>query len=210
MKTTYSELAPGNEIVVDVTPGSDAQLLIALGDRISELDLTPATPNDKQADALIAFAPVAKGRTARVRLRARPWAGHEVMSAFVEPFGGPEAAKALASSSPDFVKRKMIEVSVDVTAGERTQSITRRLVVDLGDEPARATPFELANVLPFGVPVRIEDWVMASGATAYVPSIQMRGTTLSATSMEGTDVPLEALSAAVWTLWMQLEPAAPP
>jgi hypothetical protein len=210
VKATYAELAPGSEVVVDVTPGADARLLLALGDRVSELDLTPATPNEKQAEALVAFAPVKANESARIRVRARPWAGHEVMSAFVQPFGGDAAAKALAEASPDFVKRKMIEVQIDVVTGGRTQSVTKRLVVALGDEPARSTSHDLANVMAFGVPVRIQDWVMASGGDAYVPAISMSGTSLNGSAMDGAQVPLEKLSAAAWTLWMQIEPASAP
>lgn len=209
VKATYAELAPGSEVTVDITPGADARLLLALGDRVSELDLTPATPNEKQADALVAFAPVKANESVRVRVRARPWAGHEVMSAFVQPFGGDAGAKALAEASPDFVKRKMIEVQIDVVTGGRTQSVTKRLVVALGDEPAMSTSHDLATVMAFGVPVRMQDWVMASGGNPYVPAISMSGTALTASAMDATQVPLEKLSAAAWTLWMQLEPAEP-
>jgi hypothetical protein len=212
IKASYAELAPGSEVTLDVTPGADARLLLALGDRVSELDLTPAVPHEKQAEALVAFAPVKARERARIRVRARPWAGHEVMSAFVQPFGGDAGAKALAEASPDFVKRKMIEVQLDVTVGERTQSQTRRLVVALGDEPARSTSHDVAGVMAFGVPVRIQDWVMATGGSAYVPAVSMApgGTTLSASAVDGTQVPLETLAAAAWTLWMQIEPAGAP
>lgn len=207
VNATYGELSPGSEIVVDVTPGADARLLLALGDRISELDLTPAAPNDKQADALIAFAPVKATEKARIRVRARPWAGHEVMQEFIVPFGGDAAGKALTEASPDFVKRKMIEVVVDVSAGGRTQTVTKRLVVALGDEPAMSTPHDVNGVAAFGVPVRIQDWVMAAGGNPYVPAISMSGTTLRASTVEGGNAAMETLPASAWTLWMQLEPA---
>lgn len=209
VKASYAELAPGSEVTIDVTPGADARLLLALGDRVSELDLTPVTPSDKQAEALVAFAPVKANESARIRVRARPWAGHEVMSAFVQPFGGDAGMKALSDASPDFVKRKMIEVQIDVIVGARTQSVTKRLVVALGDEPARSTSHDLATVMAFGVPVRIQDWVMASGGNPYVPAISMNGSALSGSAVDGTQVPLEKLSAAAWTLWMQIEPASP-
>lgn len=194
------------ETILDVTPGANARLIVALGDRIGDLDLTPAAPNAKQGEALVGFAPVKANESVRVRVRARPWSGADVIESFIVPFGGAPAVAALAAATPELAKGKMISVQVDIISRTSTQSTIHNLVIAAGEAPGASTRFDVGNVIAFGAPVRVQDWVMAGG-DGYTPALHQTGATLRASSPAG-DAAIEELKAAAWTLWIQLEPDA--
>lgn len=204
VRSTSTSIASETETRLDITPGKKARLIVALGDRVSELDLTPAQPNPKQGDALVAFSPVDANETITLRVRARPWSGADVIESFVVPFGGDAAVAALATAAPELAKGKMISVQVDVMTGTRVQSTTHNLVIAAGEHPGASTRFDVDGVVAFGAPLRVQDWVMAAG-DGYTPALRQKETTLSASGVGG-EVAVEQLPAAAWTLWIQLEP----
>lgn len=205
VRVQSTAIATETETRLEITPGKDARLIVALGDRVAELDLTPAAPNPKQGDALVAFSPVSANETITVRVRARPWSGADVLESFVAPLGGEVASTGLTAAAPEFAKGKMVAVQIDILSASRApQSTIHNLVIAAGEQPGASTRFEVAGVVAFGTPLRVQDWVMA-GADGYTPALQQRGSLLNASSLTG-EASIEALKAAAWTLWLQLEP----
>ena len=190
---------------VEITPGADARVIVGFGDRIADLDVTPATENQKLADALVAFAPVSANHTVRIDVRARPWTGADVLQSLVEPLGGPDAAKDLLARAPAFPKRKLIEVALDIASGDLKQSTVKRLVLAPAETLARTTRIGDPDVVARETPIVLEQWEMTGAGDGYVPVIELHGSALVARTEDAQEVPVSALPAAVWTLWFQLE-----
>jgi hypothetical protein len=204
--TTIRELAAGPSATglvrrFEIVPHAGAKLLVAFGDRVTELDLTPTEADPKQADALLALAPVKKGTPLVVELRARPWRGDDVLASFVAPLSE-DAAKGAMSADPEFHKRKMI--AVELTIG--SQNVGRTIVFAGGAALGASVDARVDGVLAVGAPLIVQQWVMAE-PSGFVPNTHVDGTRLVARSdAKGADVPASELPAALWTLWLQLEP----